>query len=69
MIMNSDDGVLDLLISMKGKRFMPLKISFPCTEFKFSVLLPSDDFIFIAGKLSEVVLLSLAMAFFFPGGS
>lgn len=31
---------------------------------KFSVLLPSDDFVFIAGKPSEVVLPSLAMAFF-----
>lgn len=31
---------------------------------KFSVLLLRDDFIFIAGKLSEVVLPSLAMAFF-----
>lgn len=30
---------------------------------KFSALLPSDAFIFIAGNLSEVVLSSLAMAF------
>lgn len=48
----------------KEKDICPSKYPFHALSLKFSVLLPSDDFIFIAGKLSDVVLLSLAMAFF-----
>lgn len=50
--------------AQKEKDICLSKYPFHALSLKISLLLPSDDFVFIAGKRSEVVLLSLAMAFF-----